>query len=43
MNFEGSPYNMPELGWTHGYPSVMIEMELVAVIVVAYFRQEGWL
>jgi magnesium transporter len=43
MNFEGSPYNMPELGWTHGYPAVMIGMALVAVIMVAYFRREGWL
>ncbi len=43
MNFEGSPYNMPELGWTYGYPAVMVGMGLVAGVMLAYFRQEGWL
>lgn len=40
MNFEGSPHDIPEPGWTHDYPSVMVGMALVAATVVAYFRQE---
>lgn len=43
MNFEGSPYNMPELGWTFGYPATMLGMLAVAVILLMYFRREGWL
>ena len=43
MNFDGSAYNMPELGWTFGYPAVMLGMGLTALVLVAYFRQEGWL
>ncbi|NUB90164.1 magnesium/cobalt transporter CorA [Haloterrigena sp. SYSU A558-1] len=43
MNFGGSPYNMPELGWRFGYPAAMLGMAAVAALLVAYFRQEGWL
>jgi magnesium transporter len=43
MNFGDSPYNMPEFGWTYGYPAVMLGMLLVTVILVVYFRQEDWL
>ncbi|RBI60935.1 magnesium and cobalt transport protein CorA [halophilic archaeon] len=43
MNFEGSPYNMPELGWQFGYPAVMLGMLCVTVVLVAYFRESGWL
>ncbi len=43
MNFRGSPYNVPEFGWTYGYPAVMIGMLLVTVILVAYFREMEWL
>jgi magnesium transporter len=43
MNFGDSPYNMPELGWTFGYPAVMAGMFLVALILLAYFRNEEWL
>lgn len=43
MNFGGSPYNMPELGWTFGYPATMLGMLAVAVILLAYFQSEGWL
>ncbi|WP_137286959.1 magnesium/cobalt transporter CorA [Halorussus salinisoli] len=42
MNFSGGPYNMPELGWTYGYPAVMLGMLAVTVILVAYFRYEGY-
>ncbi|MFB6152849.1 MAG: magnesium/cobalt transporter CorA, partial [Halodesulfurarchaeum sp.] len=37
MNFEGSPYNMPELAWTYGYPAVLLGMGVVSVILLGYF------
>lgn len=43
MNFGDSPYNMPELGWTYGYPAVMIGMGAVAFVLLLYFRRENWL
>jgi magnesium transporter len=43
MNFEGGAYNMPELGWTYGYPAVMLGMLAVTVILVAYFRESGYI
>ncbi|MFC4449990.1 magnesium/cobalt transporter CorA [Halorussus aquaticus] len=42
MNFADGPYNMPELGWTYGYPAVMLGMLAVTLILVAYFREEGY-
>jgi magnesium transporter len=42
MNFADSPYNMPELSWTYGYPAVMLGMLGVTVILIAYFRREGY-
>ncbi|WP_276281786.1 magnesium/cobalt transporter CorA [Halorussus caseinilyticus] len=42
MNFSGGPYNMPELGWTYGYPAVMVGMLAVTVVLVAYFRESGY-
>ena len=45
MNFDpaASPYNMPELGWTYGYPAVMIGMAVIAVLMLAYFRRRGYI
>jgi magnesium transporter len=43
MNFSGGPYNMPELGWRFGYPAVMFGMASVTLVLLVYFRQEGWL
>jgi magnesium transporter len=44
MNFDrSSPYNMPELGWTYGYPAVLCVMLTVAVGLILYFRRKGWL
>ena len=43
MNFDGGPYNMPELGWTFGYPAVMLGMGFVAGAMLVYFRQQGYL
>ncbi|MFB6097446.1 MAG: magnesium/cobalt transporter CorA [Haloferacaceae archaeon] len=42
MNFSDSPYNMPELGWTFGYPAVVLGMLLVALIMAVYFRERDW-
>ncbi|WP_284008248.1 magnesium/cobalt transporter CorA [Haloarcula pelagica] len=43
MNFSGGPYNMPELGWTFGYPATMLGMVLIVVVLLAHFRQRGYL
>ncbi|KAA9398044.1 magnesium and cobalt transport protein CorA [Haloarcula sp. CBA1130] len=43
MNFADSPYNMPELGWAFGYPAVMIGMVIVVAVLLAHFRQRGYL
>jgi magnesium transporter len=43
MNFEEGPYNMPELGWQFGYPAVMLGMLCVTLVLLAYFRESGWL
>ena len=43
MNFADSPYNMPELSWTYGYPAAMLGMLLVALLMVGYFRREGYI
>jgi len=43
MNFADSPYNMPELGWAFSYPAVMIGMVIVVAVLLAYFRQRGYL
>jgi magnesium transporter len=44
MNFDpgASPFNMPELGWTYGYPASLLGMALVGLVLVAYFRRQGW-
>ena len=43
MNFAGSPYNMPELGWSFGYPAVMLGMLLLAATLFWYFRSHRYL
>jgi len=43
MNFSGSPYAMPELGWRYGYPAVMVGMGAVAALLLVGFRRQGWL
>jgi magnesium transporter len=45
MNFDPSksPYNMPELEWRYGYPTVMGVMALIALLLVLYFKKKGWL
>jgi magnesium transporter len=39
MNFE----RMPELGWQNGYFAVMLGMALLSVVMLAYFRRQGYL
>lgn len=44
MNFDrASPWNMPELGWTYGYPMVLGFMAMVATGFLVYFRRKGWI
>ncbi len=45
MNFDpgSSPFNMPELGWFWGYPSVIAAMVLIGGGMAAYFKRKGWL
>lgn len=44
MNFDPdySPWNMPELRWTHGYPFALLLMAGVAIGIFAFFRKKGW-
>ncbi|MEM4780099.1 MAG: magnesium/cobalt transporter CorA [Halalkalicoccus sp.] len=39
MNFE----TMPELGWTGGYFAVLLGMAGITLVLVAYFRRQGYL
>jgi magnesium transporter len=45
MNFRSdlSPWNMPELSWTFGYPMALGLMAAVAVALLYFFRRRGWL
>jgi len=45
MNFNthASPWNMPELEWSWGYPFALGLMALVALILLLYFLNKGWL
>ncbi|MEF8853691.1 MAG: magnesium/cobalt transporter CorA [Haloarculaceae archaeon] len=43
MNFADSPFNMPELGWTYAYPAVMTGMGIVTVVMMGYFRRQGFI
>ena len=43
MNFDrDSPYNMPELGWSFGYPAVLTVMITVAIGMIVWYRTRGW-
>jgi magnesium transporter len=39
MNFE----HMPELGWTFGYPLVLVVMAAICFTLYRYFKRIGWL
>ena len=44
MNFNTvSPWNMPELNWTLGYPFALLLMGLTAGTMLYYFYRRGWL
>ncbi len=45
MNFdpEASPYNMPELKWYWGYPTIVLLMLILAICMVIYFKKREWL
>ncbi|MBT9560830.1 MAG: magnesium/cobalt transporter CorA [Myxococcales bacterium] len=45
MNFDpdASPWNMPELRSTWGYPAVLGVMALVGAILLGWFWRKGWL
>ena len=43
MNFADSPYNMPELGWTFGYPAAMLGMTLMGAIMLLHFSRRDYL
>ena len=45
MNFDpgASPWNMPELGWKYGYPTIWAVMAALGCTMVFFFRKLGWL
>ncbi|MFB6283019.1 MAG: magnesium/cobalt transporter CorA [Halobacteria archaeon] len=43
MNFDGGPYNMPELDWAFAYPAVLLGMLLIVVVMLSYFRNREWI
>jgi magnesium transporter len=47
MNFDyvdgQNPYNMPELRWHYGYPTVMGVMISVALAMLYYFLRKEWI
>jgi magnesium transporter len=43
MNFDGSPWAMPELHWYFGYPLIWLIMILIAIGMLIYFRRRRWL
>jgi magnesium transporter len=42
MNF-GGRYNMVELAWPGAYPAVVLGMAASALVLLAHFRERGWL
>lgn len=42
MNFADTPFAMPELYWTYGYPAVMIGMGILAGMMLVHFRNQDW-
>ncbi len=44
MNFDtSSPWNMPELGWTYGYPFALSLMLAIGIFLLWMFRRRQWL
>ncbi len=42
MNFDNSPYNMPELHWKYGYFFALALMLSIAIGSFVYFWRRGW-
>jgi magnesium transporter len=44
MNFDTNhPWNMPELGWPFGYAFALGIMAMIALVLLWWFRKNGWL
>ncbi|WP_224449730.1 magnesium/cobalt transporter CorA [Haloprofundus salilacus] len=43
MNFADTPFAMPELYWTYGYPATMLGMGLLAGTMLVHFHRQGWI
>ena len=43
MNFADTPFAMPELSWTYGYPATMVGMALLGGIMLVHFRRQEWI
>lgn len=45
MNFDtkASPWNMPELAWTYGYPFALGLMGATVAVLFFWFRKRGWI
>ncbi|SEO29002.1 magnesium transporter [Halogranum amylolyticum] len=43
MNFADTPYAMPELYWTFGYPATMLGMGMLAGLLLVHFRRQEWI
>jgi magnesium transporter len=45
MNFapDSSPWNMPELRWSYGYPCVLAVMGAITAAQLYYFWRRGWI
>ncbi len=44
MNFDrgASPWNMPELGWAHGYLALWAVMLITMIGMLFYFKRKKW-
>jgi magnesium transporter len=40
---QASPWNMPELGWTYGYPLALLLMLSSAGVLIWYSWRQGWI
>jgi magnesium transporter len=43
MNFTDSPFAMPELAWTYGYPATILGMASLAGLMLVHFRRQDWI
>lgn len=45
MNFDTtiSPWNMPELEWHYGYPTILFLLFTLGVGMLVYFKRKGWI